>query len=440
MRELIGGYRHHYRVTRIVEPVKAMAFRYTLPPGRFLVLDPEEETDQKFLIKHAAKVGPIFRTVFDSQLCICVIGLSRCRRLLQENSANLAALSRDLRGLFPEGFLRQMEGDVHQKYKRATVKAIDPTFISRHAAELEGIVADELAHYADHQEAGISSPEKYEEVLNNVSSALLILVFFGARAGTKRFEALERMYDALGANGDVWCIGEPQKQSFFEIRDYLNAQLAGQGLDDDPYWQQSIIGRMHNNGALDETSLGNLIYMVEIGRHDLQRLFRWLSKYGAENSEILRVIAAGTAQDALDKEGLSRRFVLETLRLNQSERLMRIVSRDIEFDGYRIPKNFMVRLCMWESHKSPDLFPEPFSFRPERFVNNAVGKDRFSPFGMDHHRCPLADISISLSALFLSVLARSYEVHPVGDGPPVRGEFHWEPARSFSVGLRGREL
>ena len=106
--------------------------------------------------------------------------------------------------------------------------------------------------------------------------------------------------------------------------------------DDDPDLQKSIIGRMHNNGALDETSLGNLIYMVELGRYDIHCLLRWLSKYGGENPGVLELIRAEPNGKSHGKMLLSEACVLETLRLNQSERLMRVVNRDIVFDGYQI--------------------------------------------------------------------------------------------------------
>lgn len=62
-------------------------------------------------------------------------------------------------------------------------------------------------------------------------------------------------------------------------------------------------------------------------------------------------------------------FVLETLRTNQSELLMRRAQRDFVFDGFLIPKHATVRVCLWESHKSPDAFASPLEFQPDRFLS-----------------------------------------------------------------------
>ena len=72
-------------------------------------------------------------------------------------------------------------------------------------------------------------------------------------------------------------------------------------------------------------------------------------------------------------------FTLETLRMDQSERLMRNVGRDIRFEGWLIPAGSLVRVCMWEAHKDPDAFPRPFVFDPSRFLNDVSAGERFSP-------------------------------------------------------------
>jgi cytochrome P450 len=438
LQRLISYCRHHHRVTTVTATVKAAFSKHPLPPGRFLILDPAEQSDQKFLLKHSRQVGQIFKTVFDSKLCICVIGLPLCRRFLQEHSADVTPDTIRLEELFPKGFLRAMMGEEHKRYRKSLVRAIDPEVLLRGHAVIEKTIIDELARYAENQTEGSSPPEIYIKTLNNIASSLLIYIFFGATVGSGPFEDLIRMYNKLGPNGIVWSIGEQQKQTFFEIRDYLLGLLSKHTDDNESWLSSSIMGRMHEDGALDETSLGNLIYMVEMGRYDMHLLFRWLSKYGGDNPVPFESICTESDEKETKKTLLSEAFVLETLRLNQSERLMRVVNRDIIFDGYLIPRNFRVRLCLWESHKSPESFDEPFSFKPERFFDGKVGRDQFSPFGLHQHSCPFADISSGLSEIFIRVLARHYEVDPVADGPSVRGLYHWQPADSFSVRLSKR--
>ena len=245
-------------------------------------------------------------------------------------------------------------------------------------------------------------------------------------------------YQKLGPNEFEWWIGRKQQQPFAEIRDFLLQQLVQPDPAAGPGSKDCILGRMSRDGLLDATSLGHLIYMVEMGRYDLHSLFRWLSKYAAEQPMLLAEIAAEAAGAAPKQMPLAEAFVLETLRLNQSERLMRVVNRDLVFDGYLIPRHASVRLCMWESHKSSEAFSDPFAFNPGRFRSGSVTRDQYSPFGLDQHNCPLADMSIRLSALFVRTLAAHFALEAVGNGPAGRGRYHWQPAKEFTVRLSPR--
>ena len=64
----------------------------------------------------------------------------------------------------------------------------------------------------------------------------------------------------------------------------------------------------------------------------------------------------------------STRIVMETLRLEQSEYLYRETTRDIEHKGVVIPRGWLVRLCVRESHQDPAIFANPDVFDPDRFL------------------------------------------------------------------------
>ncbi|MDG2123541.1 MAG: cytochrome P450, partial [Verrucomicrobiales bacterium] len=278
------------------------------------------------------------------------------------------------------------------------------------------------------------SPDGYIATLNAIASGMLIRLFFWASQGSERYDRLLEGYQKLGPYGLVWNIGPPQIEAFTEIRDRLqedavNPEHVGSGC---------ILGRLCDEGVLDETLLGNLIYMVEMGRYDTYSLFRWLTKYAAEHPECLERIAHEAGLPGGEGRSFTEAFVLETLRMDQSERLLRKIGKDFVFDGQLFPKGATLRICLWESHKSPEVFPEPLRFKPERFLGADPGSDEFAPFGLDRHQCPLGDIAIRTAMLFVRKLATGYEVLPSGDGLPVRGAYHWEPASRFSVRLRHR--
>ena len=181
--------------------------------------------------------------------------------------------------------------------------------------------------------------------------------------------------------------------------------------------------------------LGNLIYQAEMGRSDMKNFFRWLTRHATDDPATLdRIRAEDAAGDGA--RPLAEAFVQETLRTDQSERLIRIAKRDIVFDGFLIPRHATIRLCLWESHHAECAFADPHRFDPERFLTERPGNDRFAPFGVDHHQCPMGGTVVKMGVIFVRALARGYRVTALTEGPPVRGGYHWEPAPRFAVELR----
>jgi cytochrome P450 len=61
-----------------------------------------------------------------------------------------------------------------------------------------------------------------------------------------------------------------------------------------------------------------------------------------------------------------------------------------ELGGVSVPGRAFVNYCSWASHRLPDVFAEPDSFRPERFAPNAkaaLPKGAYVPFGGGSRTC-----------------------------------------------------
>ena len=77
---------------------------------------------------------------------------------------------------------------------------------------------------------------------------------------------------------------------------------------------------------------------------------------------------------------LANRMVLETPRLEQSENLMRKVLHDIQFEGFLIPKGWLVRIGIQESQYDAAIFPYPHDFNFDRFLTGSYGPKQYSAF------------------------------------------------------------
>lgn len=417
---------------------RSLFSRHPLPPGELVPLDELEKSDRCYLLHRGQEVGPIFKALCRGDLWVCIQGIQRCRRFLKEHGDHLQPTTISVSSLFPKGFIRQMSGDVHRQYRQALARAIRPADLTGMEGELSEFIRRELAAYATAQGAAAPTADAYIATLNKIGSALLIRAFYGVSPGSEAFDRILAGYRNLGPFGLVWNIGDRQREAFSEIRELLLTHLVRDPSRRPPGARESILGRLVDEGPVDDTMLGNLIYMVEMGRYDTYSLFRWLTKYVGDHPAMAERLARETVTDPGIGGSFAEAFVLETLRTDKSERLIRKVLDDVVFEGYLIPRHATVRLCLWEAHKDPDVFAHPFQFDPEHFLPSSPGNDEFAPFGLDQHVCPLGDMAIRMSILFLRALTTRHRVVPAADGLPVLGPYHWEPASRFAVRLEPR--
>lgn len=114
--------------------------------------------------------------------------------------------------------------------------------------------------------------------------------------------------------------------------------------------------------------------------------------------------------------------VLETLRYVSAVSLgvPHVTTCDTSLKGYAIPKGTTVMTNLWGQHHDPELFPEPFQFKPERFLEGdgnliASGKsprrDLF-PFGAGIRVCTGEALAMTRLFIMVALLAQHFHILP----------------------------
>lgn len=109
------------------------------------------------------------------------------------------------------------------------------------------------------------------------------------------------------------------------------------------------------------------------------------------------------------------RVVLETLRLLSPNALMvRVATHDFECGGIHIPRGCEIVLTPFLAHRDPELFAEPTTFRPSRWiVDRPAPTFGFLPFGAGPHACVASRLAEALiSQMLTGLLARVDPVLP----------------------------
>ena len=97
----------------------------------------------------------------------------------------------------------------------------------------------------------------------------------------------------------------------------------------------------------------------------------------------------------------------------------RMVKEPMELGGWQYEPGVCLIANSYLVHHDPEIYPEPYTFRPERFVDEQPGTYTWIPFGGGRRRCLGASFAmLEMKAVLREVLGR-YDLTPGVDGAEV---------------------
>ena len=163
----------------------------------------------------------------------------------------------------------------------------------------------------------------------------MLRLLFGLNEDDDDFAELLRFYRQFGPEAPVYSIGQDQAAAYAEIERRVR-RLAEDIRRNPSEHLPSFLRLMVERGELDETAIGNLIYMFEPAHFDMYSLWRWVLKHLASNTDIMDRVQKAFNHQVCGQ--LCEAIVLETLRLEQSELLYRAVRSDITYEFLFYPQ------------------------------------------------------------------------------------------------------
>ena len=427
--------------------------RRGVPPGRILVHPLGVFTDVEHLEQQAQRYGPIFKIgatfpVPTVTPIVCIVGHELGLELLREHEASLEVYPPfPTSRLIPRGFLRNMTVEDHERYapllRQAYSSAIDAPFESAVTASVRRLLAGMVADGAATSDGGIP-PAPY---LRRFAFDVLARLHFGFESDSSEQKRLAAQLRALDIKQiHRWVPQGARRTQWSAAVQWLRDTGA-------PPTARSVLGealalaRVSDRSLLaidEETVVGNVLQMQESGTQDLSDLLLWVVKHlGDHPIWIERVREAGSSAavegpPAGGTRSVAERVIRESLRLEQSEFLLRRTTREIAFQGYRLPNRWRVRICIREAHRASDTFDRPTEFDPDRFLQSGYTATEYAPFGLYRHHCLAARAVHTIGRSFVDELARGYQLAIVRGGPREHGRFHWQPSPHLRVTLKPR--
>jgi cytochrome P450 len=94
----------------------------------------------------------------------------------------------------------------------------------------------------------------------------------------------------------------------------------------------------------------------------------------------------------------------------------RFVVKPVEIGGYSYPPGVSLVPNAYLMHHDPDIYPDPYAFVPERFLDEPPGTYTWIPFGGGRRRCLGASFAMLEMRIVLRSVLTACELRPSGDG------------------------
>jgi cytochrome P450 len=163
-----------------------------------------------------------------------------------------------------------------------------------------------------------------------------------------------------------------------------------------------------------------LMTLLVAGHETTASQLAWAFARLARSPEVMRRLMAEIDEGGEDyleatiQETMRRRPVIP----NAAPRL---VKQPIEVGGWSYPEGVCLVPNAYLVHHDPEIYPEPYAFRPERFLEKEPGTYTWIPFGGGRRRCLGASFAMLEMRLILrAVLASSELAAPEREHEPAR--------------------
>ncbi|XP_076348290.1 cytochrome P450 3A19-like [Tachypleus tridentatus] len=93
----------------------------------------------------------------------------------------------------------------------------------------------------------------------------------------------------------------------------------------------------------------------------------------------------------------------------------RDTDEDYQRDDFKIPKDTVIQIPVWHLHHDPEIWSEPYEFKPERFLpenKKDIHPMAYQPFGSGPRNCVGMRMAQLEAKLVLARFLRAYKIVP----------------------------
>ncbi|KAL4369426.1 hypothetical protein GQ457_05G033440 [Hibiscus cannabinus] len=419
----------------------------------------KEDRTHRWIMNRVEKYGPVFKTSILGSKMVVMTGQAGNRFVFGggDNGLSLNQPASVVKVL-GKNSLFEMSGSRHRLVRGAIVNFLKPESIQRFAAKMDSLVQQQLFKEL-HGKDSIEIVPLMKKMTFNVTCSVL----FGLPDGTEKDELLTDF--ALTVKG-VWGIPLDFPGTVFhramQARQRLCRKLSEMVMSrkkrEDEVADDNIVScllalRDEDGRPLSEDEIVDVFLSLIMASHDttavlltlfirhLARDAEVLNKVLQEQNEVLKAMQRNGGKLTWSEIQMMRytwRAAQELMRVNPPMLgSFRLVTKDITFDGYHIPKGWQIFWVAPGTHMDSNIFEDPEKFDPSRFEGSlkAFPPYTYVPFGAGPRVCAGIEFARVESLLMIHHLVTKYSwTEMIPDEPIIRAPMPY-PAMGLPVKL-----
>jgi cytochrome P450 len=344
-----------------------------------------------------------------------------------------------------------MDGAEHMRWRKLLLPPFHGERIARYSEHVARACEANLATWP------LNTPIELLPRMQEITLETIMAAVFGVRGPiTERLRAAVANLVAFGSS--EWRMGMMHvagrigftPRSFVRMRDPLDAVLfeviqqarKDPGLEERDDVLAMLLRTRHEDGSeLSDDELRDILVTLLLQGHmSTGTALAWALERLTRHPEALERLVAEAEAEGEDDAYLDA-VIKESLRVRPPVGLsMRLVKEPYEIGGYTVQPGMCIAPCILMVQRRADLYPEPLSFRPERFLDVATGTYTWIPFGGGERHCIGRSFALMEIKVVLRTLARCARLAPSTepDEPITRRGIMFSPRDGGRVVLRER--
>ena len=350
-----------------------------------------------------------------------------------------------------------LDEDEHLEQRRLLL----PAFHGERMLRLNGLMTDLAEREVGSWPTG--EPVALHPRLQRVTLEIILRVVFGLEEGPTLDRLRDLLTDVLAFTESPLSVLPPMMRALGwmpRLRRF-NAQLRetdalifglieerraamerdGDASAGDDILAMLLAARHQDGSAMSDQELRDELMTALVAGHETSASqLAWalarLAREPAVRAQLRAEIDAGQSEEYLGAT------ITEALRLHPvlPNAEPRLTKREVEIGGHRYPPGVVLMASAYLIHHDPELYPEPYAFRPERFLGTSPGTYTWIPFGGGRRRCLGASFAVQEMKVVLRATLRRFEIEAASDRPETtrRRSITFSPAGGTTVVLRRR--